>query len=89
MKKHRGKPTVPITDPKIDQYSEEYTTPESEGIKNLIISSDQELEYIDMLSGRVVGQLLKLLVKNLKSKENTGNRHIYRLFSYYDGRGFA
>lgn len=63
MKKHRGKPVVPITDPSIDQYSEIHTTPESNDIKNLIISSDEELEYIDMLSGRVVGQLLKLLVK--------------------------
>ncbi len=63
MKKHRGKPVVPITDPSIDQYSEIHTTPESNDIKNLIISSNDELEYIDMLSGRVVGQLLKLLVK--------------------------
>ena len=63
MKKHRGKPVVPITDPSIDQYSEIHTTPESNDIKNLINSSDEELEYIDMLSGRVVGQLLKLLVK--------------------------
>ncbi len=63
MKKHRGKPIVPITDTRIDNYSEEHTTPESEEIKDLIRSSDEELEYIDMLSGRVVGQLLKILVK--------------------------
>lgn len=63
MKKHRGKPIVPITDEKIDTYSEEHTTPESDEIKKLIQSSDEELEYIDMLSGRVVGQLLKMLVK--------------------------
>ena len=63
MKKHRGKPIVPITDPKIDVYSENHTTSESDDIKNLIESSDNELEYIDMLSGRVVGQLLKILIK--------------------------
>tara|TARA_R110000868_G_scaffold304437_21_gene565398 strand:+ start:28622 stop:29281 length:660 start_codon:yes stop_codon:yes gene_type:complete len=63
MKKHRGKQVVPITDPNIDQYSEEHTTPESNDIKNLITSSDKELDYIDMLSGRVVGQLLKMLIK--------------------------
>ncbi|HCD53190.1 MAG TPA: O-methyltransferase [Balneolaceae bacterium] len=63
MKKHRGKPIVPITDPKIAKYSEEHTTPESDQIKALIKSSDEELEYIDMLSGRVVGGLLKILIK--------------------------
>ena len=63
MKKHRGKPIVPITDPKIDVYSENHTTSESDDIKNLIESSDNELEYIDMLSGRVVGLLLKILIK--------------------------
>ena len=63
MKKHRGKPIVPITDTRIDNYSEEHTTPESEEIRQVIRSSDAELEYIDMLSGRVVGQLLKMLIK--------------------------
>lgn len=63
MKKHRDKSIVQITDPKIDKYSEDHTTPESEDIQNLISSSDQELQYIDMLSGRVVGQLLKMIVK--------------------------
>lgn len=63
MKKHRDKSIVQITDPKIDKYSKDHTTPESEDIQNLISSSDQELQYIDMLSGRVVGQLLKMIVK--------------------------
>jgi caffeoyl-CoA O-methyltransferase len=63
MKKHRHRPIVQITDPKIDRYSEEHTTSESEDIQNLIKSSDDELQYIDMLSGRVVGQLLKMIVK--------------------------
>lgn len=63
MKKHRGKPIVQITDPQIDQYSEDHTTSESENIKKLIKSSDDELQYIDMLSGRVVGQLLKMIIK--------------------------
>lgn len=62
MKKHRGKPIVPITSDEIDRYAEEHTSIESEDIQKLIVSSDNELEYIDMLSGRVVGQLLKTLV---------------------------
>ena len=62
MKKHRGKPVLAITDPQIDRYSEEHTSPESEEIKKLIKSSDEELQYIDMLSGRIVGQFLKMLV---------------------------
>jgi len=63
MKKHRGKPTVQITDPMIDQYSEDHTTCESKDIKKLISSSDRELQYIDMLSGRVVGQFLKMMIQ--------------------------
>ncbi len=63
MKKHRGKPIVPITDSAIDAYAEAHTTPESEEILALIASSDAELQYIDMLSGRIVGELLKILVQ--------------------------
>lgn len=63
MKKHRGKPIVQITNPEIEKYAEEHTSPESEEIKALIKSSDEELEYIDMLSGQLVGQLLKMIVQ--------------------------
>ncbi len=63
MKKHRGKPVVQITHPEIEQYAEQHTDRESDQVMELIRSSDEELEYIDMLSGKVVGQLLKMLVK--------------------------
>lgn len=39
------------------------TTNESEQVKDLIASSRSELEYVDMLSGNLVGQLLKMLIK--------------------------
>ena len=39
------------------------TTPESESVKALVKSSDEELEFIDMLSGNLVGQLLKMFIK--------------------------
>jgi caffeoyl-CoA O-methyltransferase len=38
------------------------TTVESDAILKLIKNSEEELEYTDMLSGRVVGQLLRNLV---------------------------
>lgn len=63
MKKHRGKPVVPITSSEIDKYAEEHTSTESAELLSLIKSSDDELQYIDMISGRIVGQLLKMLVK--------------------------
>ena len=63
MKIHRGNPIVPITHPDIEAYSEAHTSPESEGVRALIESSDRELKYIDMLSGKLVGQLLKILVQ--------------------------
>lgn len=63
MKKHRNKPIVQITDSEIEDYARQMTTSESEDIQSLVASSDSELEYIDMLSGNLVGQLLKLLIK--------------------------
>lgn len=62
MKKHRGKPVIPINDPRIQNYAERLTTPESDEIRTVVSSSDKELEYIDMLSGNLVGQLLKMLI---------------------------
>ncbi len=63
MKKHRNKSIVQITDPNIEKYAEEHTSGESEFIQKVISSSDDQLQYIDMLSGRLVGQLLKMMVK--------------------------
>lgn len=63
MKKHRGKPIVQITNPEIEKYAETHTTEESAEIKALIQSSDEELDYIDMLSGQLVGQLLKMIIQ--------------------------
>lgn len=62
MKKYRKKSNVQITDTQIEEYALNYTTKESEEIKEVVTSSDKELEYIDMLSGNLVGQLLKLLI---------------------------
>jgi len=62
MKKHGSDPIVQITNPDIENYAQRMTTPESQAIKKLVKSSDKELDFIDMLSGNMVGQLLKLLV---------------------------
>lgn len=63
MKKHKDRSTVQITDAKIEDYAREMTTNESESVKSLVTSSREELEFIDMLSGNLVGQLLKMLIK--------------------------
>jgi len=63
MKKHRGQSIVQITDPNIEEYARKMTTPESESIKALVKSSSKELEFTDMLSGNLVGQLIKMLVR--------------------------
>ena len=47
----------------IERYAENHTTDHSELIKELIRVSDKNLEHIDMLSGRLVGRLLSLLIK--------------------------
>lgn len=52
-----------LVDQKIEKYTEDHTTKGSADIQKLVQKSDRELEHIDMLSGRVVGQLLAMLVK--------------------------
>jgi len=52
-----------ITNKQIAEYTESFTTEEPPIIKELVKASDDDLEYIDMLTGRQVGRLLNLLVK--------------------------
>lgn len=47
----------------IEEYTESFTSAESEILQELVNVSEKELEYIDMLSGRQVGALLKMLVQ--------------------------
>jgi caffeoyl-CoA O-methyltransferase len=68
MKKHRGNPIVPISDLRIEKYAEKYSKSDSDELKHLIASSNELLEYIDMLSGPIVGGLLQLLIKISKAK---------------------
>lgn len=48
---------------RIAEYTESFTTEEPEIVRELIRGSDDNLEHIDMLSGRQMGMLLKLLVQ--------------------------
>ena len=59
MKKDRGNPIVPISDLRIEKYAEKYSVSDSDELKHLIVSSNESLEYIDMLSGSIVGGLLQ------------------------------
>ena len=63
MKKHRGKPIYKITPDVIDSYAEEMTSIESEAVQYLINQSDAELRFVDMLSGRIVGKLLQIIIQ--------------------------
>lgn len=68
MKKHRGNPIVPISDLRIEKYAEKNSKSDSDELKHLIASSNELLEYIDMLSGPIVGGLLQQLIKISKAK---------------------
>lgn len=57
-----------IIDPDIEKYAEEHTGEEPELIRELVKVSNENLEYIDMLSGRVVGRFLAMLVKLSSAK---------------------
>lgn len=50
-------------DKDLEEYIHQHTTVETEILNQLIQTTADELEYTDMISGRQVGQLLKLLVR--------------------------
>jgi caffeoyl-CoA O-methyltransferase len=47
----------------VEEYAIAHTTEDSPTVKELIRASEEDLEYTDMLSGRMVGRLLALLIK--------------------------
>lgn len=47
----------------IEEYTESFTSDESDILKELVKASEEHLEYTDMLCGRQVGRLLKFLVQ--------------------------
>ena len=49
--------------PEIEEYAKKYTTEDSTLINELVQKASAELEYIDMLSGKLVGQFLAMMVK--------------------------
>lgn len=63
MKKHRGKPIITITEPNIEDYATRLSISDSDELIRLIESSDKSLEYIDMLSGSLVGGLLQMIIR--------------------------
>jgi len=63
MKKPKRPDSVQITNHNIEKYAQEVTTADSEALKALVMSSGKELEFIDMLSGNLVGQLLRFLIR--------------------------
>lgn len=57
-----------ITHPKIEEYVRRHTGDESEDVKKLVETSRQELKYIDMISGKIVGKLITLLIQTSDAK---------------------
>lgn len=47
----------------VEEYAIAHTTEDSLTVQELIRASEEDLEYTDMLSGRMVGRLLALLIK--------------------------
>ena len=52
-----------IVSAEIEEYAEKATEAESALVQELVEASKQNLEYVDMISGRVVGRLLAMLIK--------------------------
>ncbi len=52
-----------ITNKLIADYCESFTSEEPEIVRELIKASEEDLQFVDMHSGRQVGTLLKMLVK--------------------------
>ena len=54
-------------DERFIEYAEKFTESESKQIHELKKTTEAELEYSDMMSGRIVGSLLKLLIRLQKA----------------------
>ncbi len=52
-----------LIQPEIQAYSQKYTSADSKEAQSIIQNSENQLEHIEMLSGKVVGQLLAMLIK--------------------------
>jgi caffeoyl-CoA O-methyltransferase len=52
-----------LVNPDIESYARDHTSEESEAVKALVETSKKELQYTGMLSGKIVGELLALLVR--------------------------
>lgn len=68
MKKSPQNNDVDITDSRIQKYAQEMTSPESSDLQKVVKSSALELDFVNMLSGNNIAQLLKLLIKISGSK---------------------
>ncbi|HKJ34548.1 MAG TPA: class I SAM-dependent methyltransferase [Balneolales bacterium] len=53
----------------IEQYAYDHTTQESELLKNVVKATNERLEYSQMLSGRVEGRLLQMLIRLSHAKK--------------------
>lgn len=74
-----------FVDPELEQYADDHTSEESILIRELVETSQSELEHTDMISGKVVGRLLAMLVRI------SGARHILEIgtFSGYSALSMA
>lgn len=52
-----------LVNPVIEEYAWQHTSKESDLLRKLRIATDEKLEYSEMLSGRVEGRLLQMLIQ--------------------------
>ncbi len=52
-----------ITNPKIEEYVQQHTSGGSQEVAELVETSRQALEHIGMISGKIMGELLMLLIR--------------------------
>lgn len=51
------------------EYAKKFTAPESKQLHAVKKATEKELEYSDMMSGKIVGSLLKLFIRLLNAKQ--------------------
>jgi len=51
------------------EYAKKHTAPESKQLRAVKKATEKELEYSDMMSGKIVGTLLKLFIRLLNAKQ--------------------
>ena len=68
-----------IVNESAQRYSEKYTSPEDELVKEVADFTNQHHAHAQMLSGHLQGKFLEMISCMIRPKKNSGDWNVYRI----------